>query len=178
MKILGKNTYFVVRADGLALRAQSPLCNAKDGTCPTCSRKSALRAGFASDVMRLRPPTAKLQVPLVFGKRKGTRVGVPFLLPKTGLEPVRPQWPGDFKSPVSTIPPLWQQWKFTFKMRFSQLLRIWLQASFMTSEILGCGNTALAIAWAVIPCSIKAAAPQISSLEYGPRRCTPKSTPL
>ncbi len=28
-------------------------------------------------------------------------------LPQTGLEPVQPKRPGDFKSPASTIPPLW-----------------------------------------------------------------------
>ena len=28
-------------------------------------------------------------------------------LPQTGLEPVQPKQPGDFKSPASTIPPLW-----------------------------------------------------------------------
>ena len=29
-------------------------------------------------------------------------------VPQTGLEPVQPKQPGDFKSPASTIPPLWQ----------------------------------------------------------------------
>ncbi len=27
------------------------------------------------------------------------------MVPEAGLEPARSQWPGDFKSPVSTIPP-------------------------------------------------------------------------
>ena len=51
--------------------------------------RSRLRAGPASDAMRLRPPTAGLQIRLKAIKAKGGTLGIPPLLQvPTGFEPV------------------------------------------------------------------------------------------
>ena len=79
---------------------------AKEGNCPSCSRKSALRAGFASDAQRFASSYRKASIPTdSYSTKKAQLFSWTFLVePKKGIEPLT----CSLRVSCSTPEPLWR----------------------------------------------------------------------